>query len=192
MEALLLESVSDRASLAAAVRSIAQLGQEVAALRAEVVGLQRANLELRQQAGYWKGMHAQACRRIAALEQDVEQLRGEKRQLQSQLFGRKSETSSSSDRTNSLDGEEEETSPPRQRGQQPDRPGPPRRDYRHLPVREEVRELPPEQRVCPQCGRPLTPSATEDSEQIEIEVQAYRRRIRRRRYPRTCACAGCP
>lgn len=192
MQGLLLESVADTASLAAAVPSIAQLSQEVAALRAEVVGLRRANLEWRQQAGYWQGMHAQACRRLAALEQEVEQLRGANRQLQNQLFGRKSEQSSSSDRTNSLAGEEEETAPPRKRGQQRDRPGPPRRDYRQLPVQEEFHELPPEQRVCPQCGQALTPSATEDSEQIEIEVKAYRRRLRRRRYQRTCSCSGCP
>ena len=39
-----------------------------------------------------------------------------------------------------------------------------------------------------------TPSDTEDSEQLEIEVRAYRRRIRRRirrrRYQRTCNCPG--
>ena len=36
------------------------------------------------------------------------------------------------------------------------------------------------------------PSDTEDSEQIEIEVRAYRRRIRRRRYQRTCTCSNGP
>jgi transposase len=36
--------------------------------------------------------------------------------------------------------------------------------------------------------RPL--SDTEDSEQVEIEVSAYRRVIRRRRYRRTCTCDG--
>ena len=169
-----------------------QLRQEVAQLRQEVRHLRRENLELRQQVGYWKAQHARAVQRLRNVEAEVERLQGENRQLQSQLFGRQSEKSSSVDRTNVLDGEEEETSPPRQRGQQPDRPGPGRRDYRHLPVEEELRVLPEEQRVCPQCGKALTPSATEDSEQIEIEVRAYRRRIRRRRYQRTCSCSGCP
>jgi transposase len=36
----------------------------------------------------------------------------------------------------------------------------------------------------------LPRSDTEDSEQIEIEVRAYRRLIRRRRYQRTCTCQG--
>jgi transposase len=38
----------------------------------------------------------------------------------------------------------------------------------------------------------MTPSDTEDSEQVEIEVRAYRRRIRRRRYQRTCSCSDGP
>jgi transposase len=60
-----------------------------------------------------------------------------------------------------------------------------------LPVRENWVELPPERSVCPCCGLPLLPlSDTEDSEQIEIEVSAYRRVIHRRRYRRTCTCGG--
>ena len=164
---------------------------DVTHLRAQVRSLQRENRELRQQAGYWKAQHARAVQRLHQLEAEVERLQGANRQLQSQLFGRQSEKSTSADRRNVLDGEQEDTATPRQRGQQPDRPGPKRRDYRHLPVRDDVRELPPQQRICPQCQRPLTPSDTEDSELIEIEVQAYRRRIRRRRYQRTCACTGC-
>ena len=173
---------------------VRQSRQEMADLRQDVALLQRENLELRQQAGYWKAQHARAVQRLQDVQGEVERLQGENRKLQDQLFGRKSEKSSSSDRSNSLDGEEEEEedSPPRKRGQQKDRPGPKRRDYHHLPVQDEVHKVPEEQRVCPQCGEALTPSNTEDSEQIEIEVKAYRRRIRRRRYQRTCSCSGCP
>jgi transposase len=173
--------------------SMTQLRQEVAELRQEVVGLRRENATLRQEAGYWKAMHSRAVQRLDDLEVEVERLRGENRQLQDQLFGRKSEKSSSTDRSNHLEGEEltEEDTPKRKRGQQKDRPGPDRRDYTHLPVREEIHELPPEQRQCPQCGKAMTPSDSEDSEQIEIEVKPYRRRIRRRRYQRTCSCSGC-
>ena len=173
--------------------SMAQLRQEMAELRQEVVGLRRENAILRQEAGYWKVMHSRAVQRLDDLEVEVERFRGENRQLQDQLFGRKSEKSSSTDRSNHLEGEEltEEDTPKRKRGQQKDRPGPDRRDYTHLPVREEIHELPPEQRQCPQCGKAMTPSDSEDSEQIEIEVKPYRRRIRRRRYQRTCSCSGC-
>jgi hypothetical protein len=50
-------------------------------LRVEVHRLQRENLELRQQVGYWKSRHRDALGRVTALEQKVEQLEGEKRQL---------------------------------------------------------------------------------------------------------------
>ena len=166
--------------------------QEVAALRAQVQGLQRENLELRQQVGYWKSRHRDALGRVTALEQKVEQLEGEKRQLQADLFGRRSETQPRNDRSNDLDDPQDDSQgPQRKRGQQPENPGPKRRDYSHLPAREEFLELPPEQCVCPRCGQPLLPlSDTEDSEQIEIEVRAYRRVIHRRRYQRTCTCDG--
>src|SRR3954469_14239944 len=169
------------------------LCREVLELRQEVNELRRENAELRQQAGYWKAMHARAVHRAEQLEADVEQLRGENRKLQDQLFGRKSEKAASPDRSNHLEGETEPApSAPPKRGQRRDRPGPPRRDYSHLPVVEDPRELPEDRRVCPRCGAGLSPSDTEDSEQIEIEVRAYRRRIRRRRYQRTCTCSDCP
>src|SRR5258708_10475122 len=103
MEDLLLEPVYDAALFASALQLMAQLRQEVAELRAEVSRLRRENLELRQQAGYWQSRHTDAVRRIAALEQEDEQLRGQIRKLQDQAFGRKSEKQSRSDRSNQLD-----------------------------------------------------------------------------------------
>ena len=171
---------------------VQDLHREVGEIRARIHGLERENLELRQQVGYWKSRHRDALDRVAALEQKVEQLEGEKRQLQAELFGRRSEAQPRNDRSNDLDDPQDDfRAPKRNRGQQPGNPGPKRRDYSHLPVREEVVELPPEQSVCPCCGLPLLPlSDTEDSEQVEIEVSAYRRVIRRRRYRRTCTCDG--
>jgi transposase len=168
------------------------VSREVAELRAELQRLRRENLEFRQQAGYWKSRHRDALLRIAALEREVERLKGEKRQLQADLFGRRSETTPLNDRSNDLDDPQDETrGPRRKRGQQPGNPGPQRRDYSSLPVRDVPLELPPEQCVCPDCGQPLLPRGdTEDSEQIEIDVEVYRRVIHRRRYQRTCTCQG--
>jgi transposase len=172
---------------------VRRLCREVVELRQEVGNLRRENAELRQQVGYWKTQHARAVRRAEVLEAEVETLRGENRKLQDQLFGRKSETASSQDRSNRLEGEDDRAlSTPLKRGQRKDRPGPTRRDYSHLPVVEELRELPQEQRVCPDCAAAFSSSDTEDSEQIEIEVKAYRRVIRRRRYQRTCTCSNGP
>jgi transposase len=171
---------------------VEDLRREMGVLRVEVHRLQRENLELRQQVGYWKSRHRDALGRVTALEQKVEQLEGEKRQLQADLFGRRSEARPGNDRSNDLeDPQDDSQGPQRNRGQQPGNPGPKRRDYSHLPVREKFLELPPEQCVCPRCGQPLLRrSDTEDSELIEIEVCAYRRVIHRRRYQRTCACDG--
>jgi transposase len=172
---------------------VRQLCREVGGLRLEVTDLRRENAELRQQVGYWKAQHARAVRRAERLEADLELLRGENRELRDQLFGRKTETTSAQDRSNRLEGEADPSpSTPPKKGQRMDQPGPVRRDYSHLPVVEDIRELPEDQRACPRCGEPLSPSDTEDSQQIEIEVKAYRRLIRRRRYQRTCTCANCP
>jgi chromosome segregation ATPase len=81
---------------------VGALRQEVAELRAEVQRLQRENLELRQQVGYWKSRHRDAVQRITELEQKVEQLEGEKRQLKADLFGRRTETTTRKDRSKSL------------------------------------------------------------------------------------------
>jgi transposase len=171
---------------------VEDLRREVGELRAQVHRFERENLELRQQVGYWKSRHRDALGRVTALEQNVEQLEGEKRQLKADLFGRRSEAQPGKDRSNDLDDPQDDSQGlKRNRGQQPGNPGPKRRDYSHLPIREALLELPPEQCVCLCCGLPLRRlSDTADSEQIEIEVCAYRRVIHRRRYHRTCTCDG--
>src|SRR3954467_499825 len=156
MDGQLVQVCGPSDSASALIALVKDLRQEVAGLRAEVQGLQRENLELRQQVGYWKSRHRDALHRVSALEQKVEQLEGEKRQLQADLFGRRSETKALTDRSNDLeDPQDDSQGPKRKRGQQPENPGPRRRDYSHLPVREESLELPPEQCACPHCGRPL-------------------------------------
>jgi transposase len=186
-----LDRYSDSAS--GLVVLVETLRLEVAELRDEVQRVRRENIELRQQAAYWQSRHRDALQRIAGLEQKVEKLNGEKRQLQADLFGRRSEATTSGHRSNHHwdDPQDDPLEPKRKRGQQPGNPGPKRRDYSHLPVDEKIIELPPEQRLCPRCGQLFVPNGdTEDSEQIEIEVRAYRKVFRRRRYQRTCTCDG--
>jgi transposase len=181
-----LQAVSADADLSALVT---RLLAEVDQLRAEVADLRRENLHLRQQAGYWQSRHADAVRRIAALEQENAQLRGENRKLQAERFGRRSEKQSGSDRSNELE-DPTDAKPERQRGRQPGQPAPRRRDYSHLPKREQILELPETARICPECGQPLKACGSEDSEQLEIETLVYRRVIRRQRCQRTCDCPG--
>ena len=192
MNGQLIQSCRPSNSSSELIALVVTLREEVADLRAEVDRLKRENLESRQQAGYWKSRHRDALQRITELEQNVEQLEGEKRQLKADLFGKSTETTTRTDRSNHLDDPQDDSQEtPRKRGQQPGNAGPRRRDYSHLPVREEVLELPPERCVCPDCGQPFVSHGyTDDSEEIEIEVGAYRRVIRRRRYRRTCTCDG--
>src|SRR3954449_3466742 len=121
---------------------VEDLGRQFSQLHAKVDRLERENLELRQQAGYWKSRHRDALDRVSALERKVEPLEGEKRQLQADLFGRRSEGQPGNDRSNDLDDPQDDSQRPRRnRGQQPGNPGPKRRDYSHLPVREKLVEL---------------------------------------------------
>ena len=181
-----LEAVPTDANLATLVT---RLLAEVDQLRAEVTGLRRENLELRQQAGYWQSRHADAVRRIAALEQENELLRGENRKLQAELFGRRSEKQTTSDRSNQLD-DPADPKPKRRRGRQADQSAPLRRDYSHLPAREMILDRPEAEQICPTCGLPLKVCGSEDSTQLEIEIIVFRRVIRRLRYQRTCGCPG--
>ncbi len=159
---------------------------EVAQLRGEVA-------ELRQQAGYWKGMFEQTKRKNEKLQKEIDSLRAENRQLKDKLFAAKSEKKPSKDRSNRLDDPKAVDTPPRPRGHQPNTPGPRRRDYSHLPIVEEFAELPSDETACPKCGKLAADTGeTEDSEVIEVDVHAHRRKIRRKRYRPTCDCADTP
>ena len=152
--------------------------------------LEKSEAEFRCDVGYWKSRHADAVKRIERLKEELDQSRGETRALQDKLFGRKSEKSARSDRSNDLcDPEEVRAAVKKKRGAQPGHAGHGRRDYSHLPVEEEFVPLPEELLTCPHCGKPAAMmSATEDSEVLEINVRAHRRRIRRRRYRAMCDC----
>jgi transposase len=189
MDGVLLPPLQAASADADLTALVTRLLAEVDQLRAAVADLQRENLQLRQQAGYWQSRHADAVRRIAALEQENEQLRGENRKLQAERFGRRSEKQSSRDRSNELE-DPTDAQPKRQRGRQPGQPAPRRRDYSHLPEREQFIELPETAQNCPECGQPLKACGSEDSEQLEIETLVYRRVIRRQRCQRTCGCPG--
>jgi transposase len=158
-------------------------------LERELGELRREVSELRCEVGYWKSRHADAVKRIEQLKEELDQSRGQTRALQDKLFGRKSEKSARSDRSNDLFDPEEVPAPPQRRGAQPGHAGHGRRDYSHLPVQEEFIPLPAAMLACPICGKPAAMmSATEDSDVLEIDVRAHRRRIRRRRYRATCDC----
>ena len=155
----------------------------------ELGELRREVNELRCAVGYWKSRRADAVKRNEQLAEELRQAKGEIRTLRGERFGRESEKATQTDRSNDLFAPLESSVPSSKRGAQPGQKGHDRRDYSHLPVNEEFVALPEESLCCPICGKPATMmSATEDSELLEIDVRAHRRRIRRRRYRATCKC----
>ena len=151
--------------------------------------LEQLHRDFHREVGYWKSQHAKAVNRIEQLEEELEQSRGQVHALQDKLFGRKSEKSSQGNRSNKLFDPEDVAAAAKKRGAQRGHAGHGRRDYSHLPVTEEFVSLPDESLCCPICGKPAAVmSDTEDSEVLEIDVRAHRRRIRRRRYRATCDC----
>ena len=127
-----------------------------------------------------------AARREAALMAELELAQAKIRDLQQRVFGRKSERSKGASERCA-----QTVSGHRHRGQQRGAAGHGRTRLAHLPERVEIVALDDPQ--CPNCGRALQDfPGTEDCEVIEIEVQAYRRVIRRRRYRARCNCGCAP
>ena len=165
---------------------------------------QQEYIQLVWDARYWKTAHrralarleqltvdhqqamAQAALREMALQSELETARAKICDLQKQLFGRKSEHS-----TQGHKGLAPNVNVSRSRGQQPGTPGHGRTLQAHLPAHEETIAIDSSQ--CPRCGLGYADfPGTEDSEVLEIEVQAYQRVIHRRRYRKVCSCPGVP
>jgi transposase len=170
--------------------------------------------QARQQAHYYRAQFRAAKQRETAKDARIAQFEAEVRILKQRLFGSKSEVRHTADQPKTSPPQDPlaEDAPPvesatpaampasapaaqpkRKRGQQQGNPIPKRRDYSHLPVLSEERILSAEEARCSCCGKSFSPGGfEEDSEIIEVEVKAYRRRIRRRRYLRTCSCPHLP
>ena len=145
-------------------------------------------IRLRWAAAYWKAQHAGAVEREKQLKSENLSLRARVRELESQLWGRKSEQAKG--------GRAGSSSPKasgRPRGQQKGKQGHGRTTLDGLAAQEEVVDLEEAQKSCPKCGLALEALGwTEDAEVAEIEVRAHRRVIRRRKYKAACRCGVLP
>jgi transposase len=160
---------------------------------------QRELTQLKLAANYWKALHQRSCAREAMLKKTIEQnnvqaaeretlLKNEIelkeaqiRDLRHRLFAKKSE---SIDKTIK---QQPWQAIKRPRGQQRGSRGHGRTQRPDLPIIEEHRELP--NAHCTRCGLQYSafPGA-EESEIVEIEVKAYRRKVFRKRYMKSCSC----
>ena len=158
------------------------------ALKEESAKLLRENNVLKADIGYWKSCHERALEREEALKRTLQDKNARIKYLTRQLYEKKTEKSK-----NKPESEKKSTgSANRNRGQQPDRPAPARRDQGHLPQKEEEYDLAESEKYCSCCGLPLIEMPdTEDSDLIETqEVRGYTRKIRRKKYKRSCTCSG--
>jgi Transposase C of IS166 homeodomain len=142
-------------------------------------------IDLRCQANYWQAQHQRAVQREVDLNEQQQYLHAQIRDLQRRLFGRKSETSSSTQPQAKTAFPPHESKPRRGRGQQTGSKGHGRRHHDHLPAEHESCTLPPEQRCCPYCQEPFEEiPGTADGNILEVEVRSHRRCYHRQRYRR--------
>jgi transposase len=160
---------------------------------------QRELTQLKLAANYWKALHQRSCAREEILKKTIEQNSAQAserenllnkeielkeaqiRDLRHRLFAKKSE---SIDKTIKQEPSQAITRP---RGQQRGSRGHGRTLRPDLPVIEEHHELP--YTHCTHCGLQYSafPGA-EESEIVEIYVKAYRRKVLRKRYMKSCSC----
>jgi len=141
-------------------------------------------IDYKQKANYWESQFKHVKSKEAELQEQIEELKVQLRKREQQLFGRKSERAAKS--------EKEEKASSKKRGQQKGEKGHGRRKYEELPVVEESVDFIDSDKYCPCCGLKYEEiNATEDSEILEvINVKAYKRVIKRKKYKRCCQCKG--
>ena len=129
-------------------------------------------------------------RAVARIEKIIAQCREKDariRQLEQQIYGKRSEQSKG-DSTSHQSGEFSDTQ--KKRGKQPGTPGFGRTPELQLPSVVGVEDFHDEKKkLCACCGKPFREfPGTDDSEEVQVEVKAYRRVIKRKRYQPTCQC----
>jgi len=149
-----------------------------------VVLTKQDSIELKWKASYWQAQYERLLEREAVLKAEVAAHEATIRDLKQRLYGTKSEKSSGSDSAGAST-----PARPRNRGQQPGRKGHGRSDCSALAVVAETHDWSAEAKHCPACGEAFLPfPGTEESNSIEVQVQAHIRRIQRTRYQRGCQC----
>lgn len=141
--------------------------------------------KLRRDAAYWKSQFEIRKRKTQRLLDYCGRLKSERKKLWHRLFGKKAEVKKSRESDHSGDGGK--------RGKKPGSTGAGRKLEEKLPFTVEPIDLAEEEKQCPCCGLEFEPfPETSDSEIIEIDVEAHRRVIHRKRYKKTCRCAKTP
>lgn len=151
-----------------------------------VVLTKQEHIQLVWNANYWESQHRCVLKREADLKEQLAHEKAKVRDLNQRLYGKKSEKKSKTEKG----GIDDSTPDSRPRGQQPGAKGHGRTPHPHLPIVEEILDLPEHEKICPDCGKPhAVLPGTDDSEIVEVQVQAYIRKIKRMKYAH-CRCQG--
>lgn len=164
----------------------------------------REHIELKLQARSFQSLHARAVERmtwlqrrhdrelsqareqVAQLQAELVLARAQIRDLRQRVFGAKTEQSRSVNALPSQASPAEQAR--RARGQQRGARG---HGRSAVPALAELVHEVRESICCPRCGCVAAPAwGSDDTQVLEIDVRAYRRVIRRKRYRPTCRC-GC-
>lgn len=209
-----MELLSAHTSRHTQLKELADIVSSYTRLQSEYESQRLVVIEYKQQANYWKaqfttqktretelrceiqtlkeGLKEEQTKREKELQSEIERLKAALHKREHQLFGKSSEKKKKQDQRGVAS--EDKLSNAKPRGQQRGSKGHGRRDYDHLEIIEEDLCLADTEAVCPCCGLAYSEfPGTEDSEILEvINVKAYRRQIRRKKYRRNCRCEKNP
>lgn len=154
-----------------------------------VVLTQAEHIDLKHQRNYWESQHKRSQHKCASLQQALDAAEATIRDLKQRLYGKKSEKKTCQSDSVSSSDTRGSGSTSRSRGQQRGSQGHGRTPRPSLPLIPEVYDLTESDQHCPCCGKSYQALAgSEDSEIIEIEVKAYTRQIKRKKYAQRCHC----
>ncbi len=160
--------------------------KEIFQLRQENAELKNNIINLRAQANMFKVLHEKAKKREEEEKKKNQYLKAKLRLREQQLFNRKNEKQKLKKDKKKLFKNKKKK---RKRGQQKENSGPKRRDFSNLEERIELIDLLEIEKCCKYCGSDFVDTGmTSDSKQLEIEVKAHIRRIKRKQYRTTCSC----
>lgn len=147
---------------------------------------------LKWQCSYWKSRFKDSRKREDALKALLSKKEGEIRDLKRRLFGKKSEKQSNQSEKQNSGKSERGDHEKKPRGQERGKTGPSRSQHSDS-MTEVVEEIALPSTCCSNCGLPyLDFSKSEESEIFEINVRAYKRKIKRARAKKGCSCPSTP
>lgn len=138
--------------------------------------------------------------RIAELERELQKANKQIKELKKKVYGSTSEQGPVDSASNKQESEQAQsssapfgpgTSAPapepvkKKRGKRPGSPGFGPRHHQLLPIGDEA-EHDIDESCCPDCGDPWNEMGVEESYEVEVEVRAYRRKHRRKKYKHFC------